>query len=80
MVGNFLGFVKLWLFRLTAYSQENYLDLINEIEQWGVYDTRLYEVIGYMLIALPVGYCGGKIVWQKYKRDLISWLNSIPKS
>ncbi|MFQ3612988.1 MAG: hypothetical protein SNJ68_04620 [Cyanobacteriota bacterium] len=66
-----------WLPGMIAHVQQRYLELISEVEQWGVYDPYVGEVLLYLSVIIPLGYLAERIPfgeqWQAIKQ---AWKNS----
>ncbi|GAB4217602.1 MAG: hypothetical protein OHK0012_22570 [Synechococcales cyanobacterium] len=55
--------LNVWLLALSAYSQQRYVELLSEIEQWGLYDPYVGEVSLYLLVIVPLSYWGQEQSW-----------------
>lgn len=77
----FLSLVQTWLPGMMTHVQQRYLDLVSEVEQWGVYDPYVDEMLLYLIVVIPLGYLAEGIpfaLWlQDYRDNWKKWcLNS----
>ncbi|MEN9230334.1 MAG: hypothetical protein Q6L68_05465 [Thermostichus sp. DG02_5_bins_236] len=77
MSGCWLALLQIWLPGMIAHVQQRYLELISEVEQWGVYDPYVGEVLVYLSVIISLGYLAERISfgeqWQAIKEV---WRNS----
>lgn len=76
MSGCWLAFLHNWLPGMIAHIQQRYLELVSEVEQWGVYDPYVGEALLYLAVIIPLGYLAERIPfreeWQVVKQ---AWKN-----
>ncbi|MCF2970705.1 hypothetical protein L1047_05790 [Synechococcus sp. Nb3U1] len=46
---------------MIAHIQKRYLDLVSEVEQWGIYDPYVGEALLYLVVIIPLGYLAERI-------------------
>ncbi len=60
---------------IMAHVQQRYLELFSEVEQWGVYDPYVGEVLLYLAVMIPLGYLAERIpLAQQWKVLHNRWL------
>lgn len=56
-----LAFLQSCLPGMIAHIQKRYLDLVSEVEQWGIYDPYVGEALLYLVVIIPLGYLAERI-------------------